>query len=100
MDQRTPIIKSRIKYKGYTIERFYSVLLKHEEGHKDSGLYAARDIEKALLSLGSFNDCQELEITANQTAKKIIQKYNKRDKDYDRKTDYGRLQGVSINNFI
>ena len=77
--------------------QYQSALLKHEQGHKDSGLYAAREIEQKLRSLGACKDCKNLEQAANQTATQIIKKYNERDKNYDLKTDHGRLQGVNIN---
>lgn len=83
-----------------SFNRFYRALFKHEQGHKASGLYAARDIEKKLLSTGGFNDCKKLEKSANKIGKNIIEKYNRRDKRYDQRTNHGRLEGVSIENFI
>jgi predicted secreted Zn-dependent protease len=79
---------------------YYNSLLNHEKGHMSSGLYAARDIEKALLSLGSFKSCDTLEETANATGDRIIKKYNKRDIEYDINTNHGETEGVSIDNFI
>jgi hypothetical protein len=79
---------------------FYAALFKHEQNHRDSGLFAARDIEKALLNLDSFPSCQQLELTANQKGHQILQQYVQRDIDYDKRTDHGRLEGVMINNFM
>ena len=79
---------------------FYAALFKHEQNHRDSGLYAARDIEKALLNLGSFPNCQKLESAANQKGHQILQQYVQRDIDYDKRTDHGRLEGVMVNNFM
>ncbi|WP_274690664.1 DUF922 domain-containing Zn-dependent protease [Spartinivicinus poritis] len=148
MNDRTPILKNGVRYKGYTawyvkwrfkwwndgnsckitsvstsldvsytmpripdnftvnpsirkaFNNYYQVLLKHEQGHKDSGLFAARDIEKALLGLGSFNNCKTLETAANNKGHQVIKKYNQRDINYDKRTKHGRLQGVDINRFI
>jgi predicted secreted Zn-dependent protease len=83
-----------------SFDKYYKALLKHEQGHKNSGLYAARDIEKELLSLGEFNNCRRLEKIANNKGKNIIEKYNQRDKDYDQRTDHGRIEGVNINLYI
>ena len=83
-----------------SFDKYYKALLKHEKEHKNSGLYAARDIEKEILSLGAFNNCQKLEKIANNKGKNIIEKYNKRDKDYDQRTDHGRTEGVNINLYI
>ena len=79
---------------------YYNALMKHEEGHKDSGLYAARDIESTLLKLAPDTDCNRLSNSANRTGRKIIKKYNQRDIDYDKKTNHGKLDGVNIKNFI
>lgn len=79
---------------------YFASLLKHEKNHMKSGLYAARDIEYALLNLGAFASCEQLDATANATGKRIIQQYNKRDREYDKKTDHGRTEGVNIDNFI
>lgn|GEM_PF-6228368 len=75
-------------------------MLAHEGGYKDSGLYASREIEEELLSMRSDADCSRLRETANQKAHQIIQKYQQRDRNYDRRTEYGRLQNVDIDNFI
>jgi len=75
----------------HTFDKYYESLFKHEQGHKDSGLFAARDIEEALLSLGLFKDCNCLETVANKIGEEIIGKYNKRDKDYDTRTNHGRF---------
>lgn len=83
-----------------SFSNYYNSLLNHEKGHMKSGLYAARDIEKALLNLGSFKRCDKLDETANATANKIVKKYNRRDTEYDRKTNHGKTEGVDINNFI
>jgi predicted secreted Zn-dependent protease len=83
-----------------SFENYYKSLLNHEKGHMKSGLYAAKDIEKALISLGSFESCDVLDETANRTANLIVKKYNNRDKEYDRKTNHGKTEGVDIDNFI
>ncbi len=80
--------------------QFYKALFKHEENHKNSGLFAARDIEKALLNLGSFPTCKALEVAANKKGNQIIEQYAQRDRDYDKRTDHGRLEGVMLQNFI
>ncbi|MEB3310800.1 MAG: DUF922 domain-containing Zn-dependent protease [Snowella sp.] len=80
--------------------QFYNALFKHEQNHKDSGLFAARDIENALQNLGSFPNCQQLELVANQRGHQIIQQYAQRDRDYDKHTDHGRLEGIMLQNFM
>ena len=79
---------------------YYKSLWAHEKNHMKSGLYAARDIEKELLKLGSYKSYARLDEIANKTVNKIIKKYNKRDEEYDKKTNHGKNEGIDINNFI
>ena len=85
-----------------SFNNYYKALMRHEEGHKNSGLYAARDIESSLLKLSTDNDndCKRLSSSANRIGHKIINKYNQRDRDYDKKTIHGKSEGVDIKNFI
>ncbi|MBE9176089.1 DUF922 domain-containing Zn-dependent protease [Synechocystis salina LEGE 06155] len=80
--------------------RYLVALFKHEENHKNSGLYAARSIEKALLNLGPLPNCQSLQTKAESIAQQIIQRYRQRDRDYDRQTDHGRKEGIMLENFL
>jgi predicted secreted Zn-dependent protease len=83
----------------HSFDKYYESLFKHEQGHKDSGLFAARDIEKVLLSLGLFKDCNRLKTVANKIGEKIIKKYNRRDRAYDKQTNHGRFKQNSVDNF-
>jgi predicted secreted Zn-dependent protease len=83
-----------------SFDRYYEALFKHEQEHKNSGLYAALEIEDAFISLASFRRCSDLDAAAKKTGKAIIKKFNKRDDDYDRETDHGGTEGVRIDNFI
>ena len=76
---------------------YYSALLLHEKGHKESGVLAATEIENILLSLPEKSNCDELGAIAKQKAKNIIRKFKKKDIVYDYKTDHGRTQGAEIN---
>lgn len=81
-------------------QRYFNALFKHEENHKNSGLFAARTIEKSLLNLGTFPNCPSLKVAAESKAQQIIQQYRQRDIDYDRQTDHGRKEGIMIENFL
>lgn len=82
-----------------SFENYYLSLFKHEENHMASGLYAAREIEIALLNIDALN-CDELDASVNASANKIISKYNERDTEYDKKTNHGKTEGVDISRFI
>ena len=77
--------------------KYYSALLLHEKGHKESGVQAAVEIENILLNLPEKSNCEELGAMANKKAKNVIRKFKKKDIVYDYKTDHGRTQGAEIN---
>jgi predicted secreted Zn-dependent protease len=83
-----------------SFDRYYEALFKHEQEHKNSGLYAALEIEDAIINLDAFRSCRDLDAAAEKTGNAIIKKFNKRDEDYDRETDHGGTEGVRIGNFI
>lgn len=83
-----------------SFNRYYDLLFAHEQEHMKSGLYAARDIEAALLNLKSFEQCNVLDKHANATGHALIEKYKERDREYDRKTRHGKSEGVDIRDFM
>lgn len=79
-----------------TFKAFYARLLAHEEGHADHGVFAAREIESALVKLPWQANCQLLQPMTRMTAEAIIDKYKQRDKDYDHVTGHGKTQGAVL----
>ena len=75
-------------------QRYLKALRTHEDGHKDQGLAASREILALLKRFPAQRSCPELETAANAAAQRIIKKYNQRDIDYDRKTRHGATQGA------
>jgi predicted secreted Zn-dependent protease len=75
---------------------FYARLMAHEEGHADHGIFAAREIESALLTLPWQTSCAALLPMTRQAADSIIDKYKQKDKDYDRVTGHGKTQGAVL----
>ena len=84
----------------HAFNQYYNALFNHEKNHMTSGLYAAREIENSILKLNGFKNCKDLETIANTIGNKIIKKYNKRDKAYDKRTKHGQKVGINIYNFI
>jgi len=76
--------------------RFIDALQRHEEGHKEHGLMAGRQIEAAVLAVKPASNCEDLEAAANAAAQAIVAKFQALDEEYDRKTDHGRRQGAML----
>jgi len=74
-----------------TFKRYYDQLMKHEQGHGDSGRLAAAKIDE-LLDKAYADDCVVLVQQSQERAKAIIKEYRRRDKRYDMITDHGRKQ--------
>lgn len=81
---------------GAAWRKTFNSLLDHEEGHARNGLMAAYDIDWALETLPPAKDCKSLSKTANNKARAIIAKYQKRDRDFDIKTRNGRSTIVPL----
>lgn len=75
-------------------QKFLKALQKHEDGHKDHGIYAAQEIETEVAGLKPMSNCSEVARAANSTANGIIQKYQGKDRYYDLLTLHGITQGA------
>jgi predicted secreted Zn-dependent protease len=76
--------------------RFIDALKRHEDGHKEHGLKAGKEIEAAVLSVKPAGNCEEMEAAANAAAQAIVVKYQLLDEDYDRRTEHGLNQGATL----
>jgi len=74
--------------------RYIQALELHENGHKQNGIDAGEEVLKTLLSMSAYPSCQKLGVAANAAAHSVINKYNQRDIEYDRATQYGVTQGA------
>jgi len=77
-------------------QQFTDALKRHEDGHKDHGVAAGREIEAALLAAKPASNCEDLAARANSAADAIVKKYQKLDQEYDRKTGHGRSEGAVL----
>jgi predicted secreted Zn-dependent protease len=76
--------------------KFIAALQRHEDGHKQNGLKAGKEIEAAVLAVKPASNCEDLEAAANAAAQAVVKKYQALDEEYDRKTSYGRNEGVTL----
>ena len=76
--------------------RYMEALKAHEDGHKQHGIKAAQEIERAILSMGARNNCDALGAQANALGQRIIKKYEQRDIGYDLQTQHGKTQGATF----
>lgn len=74
--------------------RYIDALKKHEDGHRDIGIGAAKRIEAALYKVGTRPRCDTLGAEANAIAYKILDDFRRKEIEYDRSTGHGRTQGA------
>jgi predicted secreted Zn-dependent protease len=79
-----------------TWDRFSDVLREHEDGHHRIAIAAAKEVRRKLRSRGKASDCRVLEARMNATANEVLGEYRRKQADFDRKTDYGRVQSTGI----
>tara|TARA_B100001564_G_C20454037_1_gene584804 strand:- start:69 stop:641 length:573 start_codon:yes stop_codon:yes gene_type:complete len=73
---------------------YYTALVQHEDGHRDFGLNAAKEIKAALTSLPAERSCNHLGNQANSTAQNVLRKYQSMEKRYDADTNHGMNDGA------
>jgi predicted secreted Zn-dependent protease len=66
----------------------------HEEGHAEIAIETARRIEKAILDTQPQPTCDAIGRTANAHGQSLIKEANRKNIDYDERTDHGRSQGA------
>ncbi len=76
-------------------DKFFKRLVEHENGHKDIAVGSAKEIEKAVMNIGSRKDCNILKHDSNHLGQKIMEKYHRLTQQYDIETDHGRKPSAS-----
>jgi predicted secreted Zn-dependent protease len=72
-------------------QTLYSRLMRHEEGHVQHGRELAQLINERLLGLGT-QPCGQLPGLARQEFDRLVTNLKGRDKEYDARTNHGRIQ--------
>ncbi len=75
-------------------ETYMKALSDHENGHRDIGVRAANEIEKEIGSMVPRRSCRQLETDANDSGDKIIGKFRRLEKEFDRKSRHGMNDGA------
>ena len=75
-------------------ENYMKALSRHEDGHKQISLRAANEIERKILNMSPRRTCKKLEIDANNIGNKILKKFIRIEKEYDRKNNHGMNDGA------
>jgi len=74
--------------------QYLKSLRHHEDGHKNHGLLAARDVLEKLKRLDAKDTCDAMNIAANAAGNRILDEYREKDRAYDQRTRHGATQGA------
>lgn len=74
---------------------YYDGLLKHENGHRDFGVNAAREVQRKIAGIQPYSTCTELYEAANKVGDSVLAKYQQLERDYDARTNHGRDQDAA-----
>jgi predicted secreted Zn-dependent protease len=85
-DQATPQARA-------TWDAFEAAMLKHEEGHRDNGIQAGRELARQMREFETRPDCRRLQDDVAAIGARVIATFNAADIEYDRVTRHGYEQG-------
>ena len=77
-------------------DAFIEAVRKHEEGHRDHGVAAGRELARAVRVLGNRGDCRKLRTELDQLGERVTASYQALDREYDRATRHGITQGAIL----
>lgn len=84
-------VKVQQQWDGYVL-----ALQAHQERHIDLAMEHASDIEQAISSLPPMDDCEQLKQSANATGQQILNALEAANRDYDKRTQQGALEGATF----
>ncbi len=75
-------------------DRYMKNLVTHENGHRDLAVAAAADISRDVAELAPIWTCAELDRRIDDLSRIRMNKLVEEQKEYDIKTEHGRMQGA------
>ena len=75
---------------------YVAALQKHEDGHKEIGLQAGREILAKCEGLPPAFSCEEVSRAINEAGQKILNLYRQTEVRYDLETRHGATQGAQL----
>ena len=76
--------------------RYIAALNQHEAGHAKIGLAVAAELRKQVEKIREEQSCETLKETLNALGWRVVDDFKTKDKDYDRTTQHGAMQGARL----
>jgi predicted secreted Zn-dependent protease len=75
---------------------FSTALRKHEDGHRDIALTAAREVQARVAKIPPTRDCETLKKNLSRSADATLREFRDKEESYDVTTMHGRTQGAAF----
>jgi len=92
-----PKIRGASARQQQAFDRYLEKLRAHEMGHVEIDREAARAVERELLALPPGRDCDSFRAALNTAGHAVLERYRRKNRDYDDSTNHGRSQGAVLN---
>jgi predicted secreted Zn-dependent protease len=79
-----------------TWDKFKAAMELHEDGHREHGIRAGREIARQVQGMGVRSNCAQLEGDVAAIGARVIATFNAADIEYDRVTRHGFEQGGKL----
>jgi len=77
-------------------ERYSTALIQHEVGHAQFALSQATELHRRVKELGTSSDPDSLSVRVQAMVQQTGQEFREREREYDRLTNHGIEQGVTL----
>jgi predicted secreted Zn-dependent protease len=77
-------------------DTFFEAIKRHEEGHREHGEAAGREIAREVRALSPRGDCRATRAELDRIGSAAVARYKERDDEYDRMTRHGISQGAIL----
>ncbi|MEH6493586.1 DUF922 domain-containing protein [Halopseudomonas sp.] len=77
-------------------DSYLLALQAHQDGHVELALDYAKQIEAALLALPPQPSCEQLSQSSNAAGQRLLNALVSADRDYDKRTQHGALEGATF----
>lgn len=75
-------------------DRYINALTRHEEGHQRYGIEAAHEIDRRIMKLPRYPNCDLLEQAVRKTGNEVLTQAKEKSTRYDVRTRHGATQGA------
>ncbi len=89
-----PQLNTRERRTRERFDQYIANLERHEQTHVRIARDGAYRIDRALLGMQAYDDCDQLKRNANQLSQRLVKEIKRAQRQYDDRTEHGRTEGA------